>query len=324
MKQALQNFRENFELAARIAVFIVTLAVGVVILIAGTKAALAASLRTEAVITGDYIKLGDIFDGAKNADYILGPAPQPGKDMILNARTLYKIASSLDVDWSPSSSAEQIIVRREATIIPETDIRDALEEKIASEGVGQKFSLTFTNAPARLILPFGAEPAMDITAFSFNPQNDTFSAVIVAPSAENPVRRAAVSGRIERLVAVPVLTSTLKSGDIIGAADIDYIDMPQSNLPNTILLSDKDIINMTPRRVVNGGKPITVNDLQQPTMVERGEAITIIFENGPLVLTAKGKSLQAGAMGDSVRIANTDSNKNLQGIVTAHREVTVR
>lgn len=324
MKEAFSDFRESFGLAVRIALFIATIGVGVVVLIAGTKAALAATIRPEAVVTGDYIRLGDIFEGTKNADYILGPAPQPGKDMILNARTLYKIASSLDVDWTPSSSAEQVIVKREATIIPETDIRAALEEKIAGEGVNEKFSLSFTNAPAPIILPFGEETAMDITAFSFNPQNDTFSAVIVAPSAQNPLRRAAVSGRIERLIPVPVLKSSLKNGDIIGAADIDYIDMAQSNLPNTILLSEKDIVNMTPRRMANAGKPLTANDLQQPTMVERGDAITIVFAQGPLTLTAKGKALQAGAMGDVVRIANTDSNKNLQGIITAHREVTVR
>jgi len=43
-----------------------------------------------------------------------------------------------------------------------------------------------------------------------------------------------------------------------------------------------------------------------------------------MTLTAKGKALQDGALGDMVRVANTDSNKSLQGVVTAHREVTIR
>jgi len=126
------------------------------------------------------------------------------------------------------------------------------------------------------------------------------------------------------LVAVPVLKNTLKNGDIIGAMDIDWIDLPQTKIPNGAILNEKDIVNMTPRRTAASGKPVNANDLEHPKMVDRGDAVTLIFENGPMVLTAKGKALQAGAMGDTVRVSNSDSNKNLQGVVTAHREITIR
>lgn len=319
-----KDWIETLEIAARIATFVFVVSAGVVVLLAGTKAALAATLRSETVITGDYIKLGDIFDGTKNADYVLGPAPAPGKDMILNARTLYKIASALDVEWSPSNSAEQIILRRDASVIPQENVSAALEDKIRESGVAEKFSITYLTAPADIVLPGGTEDGLEITAFNFDSQKDSFNAVIVAPSAENPLKRTTVSGRIERLIAVPVLKNTLKNGDIIGALDIDWIDLPQTSIPNGAILNEKDIINMTPRRTATSGKPINANELEYPKMVDRGDAVTLIFENGPMVLTARGKALQAGAMGDTVRVSNSDSNKNLQGVVTAHREITIR
>ncbi len=319
-----RDFLEKFELAVRIALFIFSISVGMVVLLAGTREALAATLRGESVITGDYIKLGDIFSGVRNAEYILGPAPAPGKDMVLNARTLYKIAAALDVDWSPSSSAEQIVLKRESSVIPETEINAALEEKIRASGIKDKFSVQLTNAPGDIVLPAETDGTLEITAFNFDVQKDNFNAVIVAPSAENPVKRLSVSGRIERLIAVPVLKNSLKNGDIIGGMDIDYIDLPQNRIANGTLLDGKDLVNMTPRRTVHGGKPVIINELEQPKMVNRGEAITLIFANGPMVLTVKGKSLQAGALGDTVRVSNSDSNKNLQGTVTAHQEVTIR
>jgi len=324
MTVATREFLERLELAARIALFIFSISVGMVVLLAGTKQALAATLRAESIISGDYIKLGDIFNGTKNAEYILGPAPAPGKDMVLNARTLYKIAAALDVDWSPSSSTEQIVLKREASVIPEVEIGTVLESELKKAGVEDKFTLHFMNPPGDIVLPANAATTMEVTAFNFDAQKDNFNAVIVAPSAENPLKRVSVSGRIDRLVAVPVLKSSLKNGDIIGAMDIDFIDIPNNRIANGTILDEKDLVNMTPRRVLHGGKPVIINELEHPKMVDRGDAITLIFANGPMMLTVKGKSMQAGALGDTVRVSNTDSNKNLQGVVTAHREVTIR
>ncbi len=319
-----RDFMAKFEIAARIVLFIFSLSVGMIVLLAGARAALAASLKSESVITGDYIRLGDVFEGVKNADYVLGPAPAPGKDMILNARTLYKIASALDVDWSPASSGEQLVLHREASIVPLDQITRNLQSRLVKEGIDDKFSINYTNAPSDIILPGGTKQDMEITAFNLDPQNDTFNAVIVAPSAANPIKRLNVSGRVERLIAVPVLANTLRNGDIIGARDIDWIDLPHSKIANGTILEEKDLINMTPRRSVQSGKPIISNEMESPKMVDRGDSITLVFANGPLILTTKGKSLQAGAVGDTVRVSNIDSNKNLSGVVTAYREVTIR
>lgn len=319
-----REFLASLDIAARIAVLIFALTAGLIFAVAGAKAAMAATLRGEGTISGDYIRLGDIFEGTKNGEYVLGPAPAPGKEMILNARTLYKIASALDVDWKPANATEQIILRREAAILSQADITAELEKKLQDSGVKEKFSIAFTNTVNDILLPAGSDETMEITAFNFDPSEDRFNAVIVAPSAENPLKRASISGRIERLIPVPVLMNALRNGDIIGAADIDWIDMPENKIPNGTARSEKDLIDMAPKRTAAAGKPLLLNDLTHPQMVDRGDAVTIVFETGVMTLTAKGKALQAGAMGDTVRVANTDSNKNLQGVVTAHREVTIR
>ncbi|PZO86519.1 MAG: hypothetical protein DI626_06300, partial [Micavibrio aeruginosavorus] len=221
----MRDFIETFELAARIALFILSISVGVVVLLAGTKQALAASLRGDSVIAGEHIRLGDIFENTKNADYVLGPAPQPGKEMVLNAKTLYRIASSLNVDWNPSSSMDQIILRREAAVIPSAEITSALEQNVRKSGVDTSFSIAYISAPEDIILPAGEDETVEVSAFNFNPQNDFFTAVVVSPSAKNPLKRINVSGRVERLIAVPVLKNSLKNGDVIGSLDIDFIEL---------------------------------------------------------------------------------------------------
>lgn len=319
-----KDFVENFSLAARVALFVFAISFGAVVLLAGAKSALAASLRNEGVITGDHIRLGDIFDGVKNADYVLGPAPQPGKDMILNARTLYKIASALNVSWTPSSTAEQIVLRREATIISQVNVTDFLKTALKKQGIDTAFSVEYLNAPSDIVLSAESDATMDITTLTLDPQTDQFKATIAAPSAKNPQKQISVSGRIERLIPVPVLMNSLKNGDIISTRDIDWIELPKNKIANGTILNETDIVNMTPRRSLFGGKPIIQNELERPKLVSRGGAITLIFATGPMVLTTKGKSLQDGAVGDVVRVSNTDSSKNLQGTVTGDREVTIQ
>lgn len=320
----LKGHTEELKLGLRIALFVFFVSFGMVTLLATIQKVMAADLRPEATIDGEYIRLGDIFDDVENAEYVLGPAPQPGKDMILNARTLYKIASSLNINWKPQSSTDQIILRREAIVLSQSDISKSIEEKIVENGVDETFSVIMTSGQKDMVLPAGTDETMEITAFRFDPQTDNFNAVVVAPSAENPIKRVNVSGRIERLVTIPVLKNALKNGDIIGGQDIDYIEVAKNKISKGAILQEQDLINMTPRRTIAGGKPVMINDLESPKMVDRGDSVTLIFENGPMVLTVKGKSLQGGAMGDTVRVSNSDSNKNLQGIVTAHREVTIR
>ncbi len=320
----LKEHGAEFSIALRLVLLIVGLSVGTVALIVFAQKASAASLRGETIITDDYIRLGDVFEGVKNAEYVLGPAPQPGQDMILNSRTLYKIASSLDVDWQPSSMTQQVILRREAVIIPQMDLSRALEDKLRSNGVKESFALEFSSAPSDMILPAGTAQTVEVSALKFDPQNDTFRATLAAPSADNALKHVEVAGRIERLIAVPVLKSSLRNGDIIGAMDIDYLELPRNKIATDTILEEKNLVNMTPRRIVAGGRAVQMNELENPRMVDRGDAITLIFATGPMILTIKGKSLQAGALGDTVRVSNLETSKMLQGTVTAHREVTIR
>lgn len=320
----LRSCRDEFSIAVRIALLIIFVSVGTIALIAVAQKAAAASIRPEAVITDDYIRLGDVFDGVKNADYVLGPAPQPGKDMILNARTLYKIASALDVDWQPASPTEQVILRREAVIVPQAELSRALEDALRETGVKESFTLEYSSALNDITLPADTDATVEVSALKFDARSDMFRATLSAPSVKNPVKRVDVTGRIERLVSVPVLKNSLKNGDVIGAMDIDYIDMPRHRVAVDTVLEEKDLVNLTPRRLIPSGRAVQRNELEHPRMVDRGDAITLVFANGPMTLTIKGKSLQVGAMGDMIRVSNLESNKMLQGTVTGHREVTIR
>lgn len=308
----------------RTLVLALCLTFGLVFLFAGARTALAASLRPVSIVTDNVLRVGDVFEGLSEskANTVLGPSPQPGKEMVLNASTLIRIASALDLEWRPATTADQITVRRSATVIGKDIVESLISEKLFENGMAGNFKLNMA-AVTDIILPHDMPAQAEVSKFTFNPEKDTFEATIAAPSASNPLHEMKVSGTVARMVQIPVLKDGLKNGDIIGAADIDMIDILQKDVQRDYIIKAESMYGMTPRRMVMAGKPIRDLELENPQIVARGALVTLIYKDGPMILSARGKSMQNGARGDLIRVVNMNSNRSLEGLVTAENEITV-
>ncbi|MCI5060252.1 MAG: flagellar basal body P-ring formation chaperone FlgA [Alphaproteobacteria bacterium] len=321
----IKTFWNSIRFVSKVTILFVSFWVFFISFMLSVEISTAASLKNVSVVHEDTLKLGDLFDNlSRNADYVIGVAPQPGEDMVLNARTLYRIAVALDLPWKPKSNGDHVIIRREATIVPYEVIEQSLKSALNEKGVSGNFSVALNNGKPSLTLPNDLPQSAEIKSMSFNPQKDYFIAQIVSPSLDNPLKKISVSGMVERLVEVPVLRSNLRNGDIIGKNDIDLMQVPQKQLQHNIILDAKDLIGMTPRRMAYAGKFIMAGQLERPQLVERGERVNIIYKSGPLTLTAKGRALQSGAKGDLVRISNLNSSRNIDALVTGENLVVVQ
>ena len=321
----LKNIWFKTSMTVRITLVLLALITGSFTLIVSAQKAMAASLKPISIIKGDVLTLGDIFDGiSRNADYVVGAAPQPGQDMVLNARTLYRIAVALDLPWRPTSSSDQIIVRREATIVSYETIENSLRNELKEKGVRGNYNVSLNNGKPTMIIPNDLPEQVEVSSFNYDNQKDYFQASLVSPSLDNPVKKILVNGFVERLVSVPVLRNNLQRGDIIGENDITMIEVPQKQMQHDIIMDKDDLIGLTPRRFAYAGKFILAGTLERPQLVERGEKVTIAFKEGPLVLTAKGQAMQSGAKGDLIRIKNINSSRSIDAVVTGENQVIVQ
>ena len=125
------------------------------------------------------------------------------------------------------------------------------------------------------------------------------------------------------MVRVPVLRSSMRNGDLIGQRDVDYQMLRAAELRPGAILNEEDLMGSTPRRTLSAGQVIRADDIEKPRMVKSGDMVTMIFNNNGMTLTAKGKALQDGALGDHVRVSNTGSGRQIEARVTNTKEVTV-
>lgn len=320
------SFFQTLDFAFRVIVLLLAMTVGTLFVVLGARHALAASLKPAAVITGDMFTAGDLFTGLprETAEKVLGPAPLPGHDMVLNVRTLMRVAAALNVPWQPSSTLDQIVVSRAATVVDAATIRTILIQGLQDKGAGESFDIVFAGGIApQIILPHDQAAAAEIAVLNFDPNTGRFAATMIAPSRENPLSEIEVAGKIERLVQVPVLEKSVSAGDIINAADLTWVSMKTSDLQDGVILNAEDLAGMAPRRLLVSGKPVRGSEIERPQLVTRGDLITITYNDGPMLLTAQGKAMQDGAKGDMIRVVNTSSNRAIEAFVEDQYLVTV-
>jgi len=319
------TFELNTRIAIRLLVFILVITLGTFFLFAGAKSALAATLRSSTLVHNQSLTVGDIFDGISDekAKYVLGPAPYPGKDLTLNAHTLLRVALTVDLPWRPQSSADQIVVRRAATLIDREMIETKLSTQLMDKGIADDFDLTFHTSNIQMILPPDIAPEFEVTNLRYDQARGIFEAVLRAPNNERALTELFVSGKLDRVIKVPVLKETVRQNDVIRSSDILWVEMHDDNIQHDILLVEEDILGMTPRRMIAAGKPIRSQELVQPQIIKRGDNITISYQTGPIFLTVSGKALENGAKNDLIRVVNTSSSRPIDAFVTGDGMVTV-
>jgi flagellar basal body P-ring formation protein FlgA len=130
-------------------------------------------------------------------------------------------------------------------------------------------------------------------------------------------------GKVGIVVDIPVPTRRILPGEVIGDADLTEVAMPMERLNDTVVTDRTRILGQAGRRQLIPGRPIQTSAVGAPIVVERNKPVQLLFEDGDLRLSAHGRALQDGGVGDVVRVMNVASNTVVTGAVTGPKTVRV-
>ncbi|MCI0599497.1 MAG: flagellar basal body P-ring formation chaperone FlgA [Beijerinckiaceae bacterium] len=124
---------------------------------------------------------------------------------------------------------------------------------------------------------------------------------------------------------LPVPSITIYPGDVIqehSLVDRDFSADPV--MSNSAGMSTRaGILGKVARRTLLPGLPIPLNAIAAPAVVSNGTKVRILFEEGPLRITAYGTALQSGGAGDIISVRNISSGLTVSGTVHADGSVHV-
>lgn len=84
-----------------------------------------------------------------------------------------------------------------------------------------------------------------------------------------------------------------------------------------------DVIGLEARRTLYAGRPVSLDDLGPPAIVERNEIVPLAYSRGGLQILSEGRALARGGVGEVIRVMNLASRTTIQGRVTTEGLVIV-
>jgi flagellar basal body P-ring formation protein FlgA len=120
-----------------------------------------------------------------------------------------------------------------------------------------------------------------------------------------------------------MLKIVLKRDESIKKEDIFIKETYMNGKGDEYPASITDLAGKILKRDLPANTILTYQMLEEPVAVQRGEVVNIVAENKKLLVLVKGKTIDKGRIGDTIRVKNISSGKEIVGRVTALNTVSI-
>jgi flagella basal body P-ring formation protein FlgA len=126
-----------------------------------------------------------------------------------------------------------------------------------------------------------------------------------------------VSGAFAATVRVVVPVHDIARGDTIGENDLTFATVDGNALMSGVPTKIDEVKGMQARRTLAAGQPFRAEDVRRPIVVTKGQTVTMQFAAPGVELTAMGRAMSEGGVGDTVTVQNPASYRMVSAIVVA-------
>ncbi len=164
-----------------------------------------------------------------------------------------------------------------------------------------------------------------IKHLTINDDKQRFSAQVTIEENSKPLKQLPVSGRIQILMPVPVLTRPMGLTESIQEADIHWENLPINRVNPTMITSVQDLIGKTPlNRILQPGQPIHRYDVRFPVIVRRNSRVTVVYQTENMRLSRHAEAQQDGAKGETIRLIIPENKKVITGKIVGPNQVEIQ
>ncbi len=137
------------------------------------------------------------------------------------------------------------------------------------------------------------------------------------------LNRSVVSPYVHRSERVVVTTRNLRRGDIVGPDDLVLASRDVARLSQDVLRDPALATGQRMKSSVRKDQVLRATQIEGVPVVERGDRVMVVLQSGALTIQAIGKTQESGAVGDSIRVLNLDSKRELSGRVDRDGKIHV-
>ena len=292
------------------------------------------NLKGKVEVTAENVILGDIADltypepewqeRLKNLD--LGYLPPPGEEREIKPEEIYKRVVAQEVpqlDYIYFSGASVCKITAKGELIEKGELEGKIQEQLAEIfSFAQKIKVNLSS-PKEVIIPPDSEVSVTLSSPSSLKPWGTGNGTL-------EIRR---KGRVEKTLPfrfdievyreVVRAKDKLSRGEVISKDRVNVVLEPLDYRNEKAFSQIEEVEGKEAKREIPAGAALTPSFLQEETLIERGDLVTMVAKYGGIVVTGMGKARGEGSMGDIIVVENPDSKKRLEAEVIGERMVEV-
>jgi flagella basal body P-ring formation protein FlgA len=300
----------------------------------GWGASVVITVPPEAQVQGPQITLGDVatVQGestdtvARMRHVLLGQAPPAGVERLLSKSTLVTQLKHQGL-WTQEiefQGALQIRVRRASQRLDlqhlETVVRQALSRRLSQ--TTQRTSIRDIRGLNLIFVPLGpVEYEVTVPGRHMLLGSTSFTLSIqVAGKVAKQLHGTATIAVAQEVVS---LVRPVAQGEIITADAVSRTQVQVTQPLRQVVTQPADVIGKHARRSLAGNAPLSTQDVTTVPVVHRGDMVRIVLESPLIKMSTPGEALEAGKPGDTIRVKNTSSNREVRAQVIDKQTVRI-
>lgn len=285
------------------------------------------TLRSQALVSGDVVRIGDLVDNAGAfSEIAIFRSPDLGTTGSVPARQVVEALRTHKVIGVDTRDIRDVVVTRAARTLTSKDIEGNVASALSGKGgLGDAADLAVTldrdTGPLQLDAAYRSE--LTPIAARYDNRNSRFDVTFeIRNEVTSAPTRLRFTGLAYETVLTTVLTRAVDRGDVLKAADLATERRPKVEAGNDLANRDR-ALGMQMRKRVNPGQPLRNGDIGKPDLVQRDQNVSIVYQTPGIYLTMRGKAIEGGAEGDTVNVTNLQSKRVVQGTIVGPGQVLV-
>lgn len=189
-------------------------------------------------------------------------------------------------------------------------LKEAVSDTLARElgGSGRRVGNVALSVPVNFRPPEGYD-TMELTLPYKGRLSDRVFVTVTFLKGGETLGRLNVVATAELWADVVVATREIARGAHVGKGDVALTEVRLNPSHNGVVVHLDEVIGKTAERTLAEGTPIREAYLANPMLVNNGDMVTVLADNGRIRITTQGVAKEDGDRGQWIRILNLTSNK---------------
>ena len=257
----------------------------------------------------------------------IGKAPMPGSSRIIYGAYIAMVVRDSGIPYGVSfpSLPKEVNIRCRVQENRDYQLRPLILRAMEREGLLKdqgRLKIREMSLPESIIIPRGRY-TVKVDPLSPIRRDGELPVKVRIIQRGEVVKLLWLNLRMALLREVVVARSGLLRGVPISKDDLSLKEVDLFQAKGELVYDPKQVIGKSPRRNIPPGTPITLEILENSSVIKRGDIITLLIEARNLRIRALGKALQRGYVGKMIKAINVDSKKVVYGEVIDSKTIRI-